>query len=507
MRAPDAVPKAAGAGPAAFWLVGLSTLVLGVLFLETVNGTLHVWSTSASFNHGFAIPPLVAFLIWERRAELSRVAPTVFPWALVLVAAFGCVLVLGRVTSTLIVEQIGLLGLVESLVLAVLGPRLAWRMAFPLFFAWFAIPFGDFLVAPLQDIAARMVVWGLVVSGIPVYADGLMISIPNGDFQVAEECSGLRFLIASAAVGVLGANMLYRSAARRALFVLLSLVLPILANGLRAFGIIMIAHVSDNRIALGVDHLLYGWVLFSIVTGLLILIGWSFREPPAAATPNDRPADPGSSLRAVVGVAVAALIIAVALHQLAGHALARSGATAPVFAVPEPPLPWRLVDDEPADWRPAFQNPDGEARWRFTDGRRQVDVYLAYYARQREGAEVVGHANRLENELWRRAGGGRVIVPVDGTRIEWSQVSLRGRHEQRLAWTTLWVDRAFTAKPWMAKLRQTRAMLFGGEPAAAAVVVSAPHWDDREAAAAAMRDMIAASGGFVSILEAASRAR
>lgn len=69
--------------------------------------------------------------------------------------------------------------------------------------------------------------------------EGLYLSIPAGHFEVAEACSGLRYLMASVALGVLYAYLTYRSPWRRLAFVVLSMVMPIVANGIRAYGIVM----------------------------------------------------------------------------------------------------------------------------------------------------------------------------------------------------------------------------------------------------------------------------
>src|SRR5690606_24456170 len=101
--------------------------------------------------------------------------------------------------------------------------------------------------------------------------------IPSGDWSVVEGCSGLRYLIASITLGCLYAYLTYRSQVRRLVFVAVALIFPVIANGLRAYMIVMIAHLSDMKLALGVDHFIYGWVFFGLVMLLMFWIGsfWS----------------------------------------------------------------------------------------------------------------------------------------------------------------------------------------------------------------------------------------
>src|SRR3546814_13067879 len=79
---------------------------------------------------------------------------------------------------------------------------------------------------------------------IPVFSDGIFLQIPNGNFTVAEACAGLRFLVATLALGLLFANAAYQDWWRRSLFMVLVLVVPVIANGFRALGIVQIGRAS-----------------------------------------------------------------------------------------------------------------------------------------------------------------------------------------------------------------------------------------------------------------------
>src|SRR5206468_9186114 len=95
----------------------------------------------------------------------------------------------------------------------------------------FLVPSGAFLVPSLQTIAVDIVIAGLHALNIPTFSDGYMIEIPEGPFEIAEACAGLRFLIASIVFGCFFAVVMYRSPLRRTLFILMSIFVPIFANG------------------------------------------------------------------------------------------------------------------------------------------------------------------------------------------------------------------------------------------------------------------------------------
>src|SRR5207248_7787616 len=148
----------------------------------------------------------------------------------------------------------------------------------PLLYLYFLIPVGEYLQHPLQQFTVAFINTGLDVFQIPHFVDGVLIEIPEGSFSVTEACAGLRFLIASIAFGGFYACVMYASPLRRFVFLALSFVVPIFANGLRALGIVVIGHYLGSSQAVATDHVLYGWLFFSLVTFVLIVIGLGFRE-------------------------------------------------------------------------------------------------------------------------------------------------------------------------------------------------------------------------------------
>ena len=191
--------------------------------------------------------------------------------------------------------QYALVAMVAATVVALAGRRAAWALAFPLGVLLLAVPFGEAFLPRMMEWTADFTVAALRMSGIPVYREGTFFTIPSGNWAVAEACSGLRYLIASVTVGAVYAYLIYRSWWKRALFLALSTVVPIGANFVRAYMIVLVGHLSSMKLAVGVDHLIYGWVFFGLVIGLLFWLGAFWREsaaplPPARAFHQPTPA-------------------------------------------------------------------------------------------------------------------------------------------------------------------------------------------------------------------------
>jgi exosortase len=105
--------------------------------------------------------------------------------------------------------MLGLVLMLQGTAASVLGPNVSRALLFPLAYMLFLVPFGDFLEGPLQDITVAMVMPLLHLFGVPATVDGVLITTSNGYFEVAEACSGAKFVIAMVAYGVLVANVCY----------------------------------------------------------------------------------------------------------------------------------------------------------------------------------------------------------------------------------------------------------------------------------------------------------
>jgi exosortase A len=253
-------------------------LALFGLFHAEVTAALKVWNESTAFGHCYLVLPIAAWLAWERRAVLSGLAAQPMPWLGMLGAPLACMWLAADRLGFMEGRQFAVLGLIWLLFLALFGYRIGRALAVPLAYLVFLVPFGAFLVPALQNFTAHFIDWGLELLDVPHMVTAILVEIPEGDFLVAEACAGLRFLIAAIAFGALYACVIYRSPARRMAFIAVCVVAPVVANGVRALGIVLIGHIRGSAEAGAVDHILYGWLFFSMVIVLLLLLGLPFRQ-------------------------------------------------------------------------------------------------------------------------------------------------------------------------------------------------------------------------------------
>ena len=383
----------------AFWRVALirlgiaSTLIL-TLFWRDAADMASIWWNSSTFNHCLLILPIIWWLVDQRKPELAKIAPTAWTPALAWVGAGAVGWLLGDAAGVALARHAGLVMMLQGAVSTLLGPNVVRGIMFPLFYSFFLIPFGEEFVPALQTITAKTCMWLLDLSGIPAHIEGIYISTPTALFRVAEACSGVKFLVAMVALGALIANLCFKSWGRRIAFMTACVVIPILANGLRAFGTIYIAHHGNVDFAASFDHVFYGWIFFGLVIAVVIAAGWPFFDKAADDLAVDA-AKLQSPVRfpLVTKFAVPALLAIAAVPSAWSAVISSAASPVPAqIALPEVPG-WQRVDYAPQlAWKPHFGKASHEllGRYRNSSGQ-EADLYIAVYNRQSEGRELVGY--------------------------------------------------------------------------------------------------------------------
>jgi exosortase A len=378
---------------------GAAMLALLLLFGGDWAAMARQWWDISTYNHIVLIPPILGWLVWQRRAELAKLEPLCWWPGLILMAGAAFLWLLGALSGLDLARQAGAVAMLGSAVPLLLGPRVTAGVLFPLCYMAFLVPVGEELVEVLQTITAKITVALTHFSGIPATVDGVFIDTPAGLFEVAEACSGVKFLIAMIAFGLLAANVCFISWRRRAAMMLACLVVPILANGVRAWGTIFAAQFVGVEKAAGFDHIVYGWIFFAVVLAVVIAGAWRFFDRPLDAPMIDVPAIVRSPFlsRLEAGRASAVVTLAgIALLVVAakGWALGAESLSAPLPDRIELPqvAGWSRADYAPAIWwEPRAEGADHRLLGRYTDGQgHSVDVFLALYAGQGEGREAGG---------------------------------------------------------------------------------------------------------------------
>ena len=506
-------------------LLALMLALASILFLyrDTAVAMVGIWARSETFTHAFIVPPITLWLIWRRRQELALLAPKPAWPMLFPVAAVAFVWLLGDLVAVNAITQLALTALLVLAVPTLLGLTVARAIAFPLLFMFFAVPIGEFMMPKLMDWTANFTIIALRLSGIPVYREGLQFVIPSGSWSVVEACSGVRYLIASVTVGTLFAHLNYQSTKRRVLFVIVSILVPIVANWLRAYMIVMLGHLSGNKLAVGVDHLIYGWVFFGVVIMLMFVIGsrWAEPEPQLSLGARDAtsPARSVDASSAKLWIAAACLVAIVALPTAAEWAMQRNASTGRAELVAPAVLGagWQASDAGAVGFKPAFKDPSAEVNGTYSHAGRTVGLYLGYYRDQDYNHKLVSSMNVIvasNDPAWSRVDSGvrpvtfgqqhATVRTVELRRLPLDGPDQRGR---LVVWQIYWIDGTLTASDYLAKVYSAVYRLMGRRDESAVIILYAAK-DPVVSADATLQSFLSTNYGAIdALLRQASRSK
>jgi exosortase A len=491
------------AGPAnANWrlVLPLTVAVIAiilVIYWRTAESIVAIWSRSETFAHGFLILPITLFLIWNRRSEMAKLVPAPNVLGLVLLAGTGLVWLVAAAGQVQVVRQYALVAMIPAAVTAIAGRKVVLALAFPFGFLMLGVPVGEALIPPLMNWTADFTVAALRFSGIPVFREGTFFTIPSGNWSVVEGCSGLRYLIASITVGALYAYLNYGRLWKRVLFVVLSVVVPIIANGLRAYLIVMIAHLSDMKLALGIDHLIYGWLFFGLVMLLLFWVGSFWRDPASDIAGSSVDASPRAvrvSGAGMAGWAVAVVAIAAAWPLYAAYLdRASTVSDAPVLATPAAGSGWSVEATPLTDWRPRYGGAAASVFQAYRKGDRAVALYLGYYRHQRQGAELLTSHNIMvqqKHAVWSNVGESGRQEDLGKGQVDIRQTQLRSVGQRLLIWDWFRISGRDLSNPYVGKLLLARNRLLGRGDDAAAIILATPYDERTDVAQESLRQFV-----------------
>lgn len=388
------------------------------------------WDKQEEYSHGYMIPLVTAYLIWQRR-DLLRSLEFEPAWTpLGLVALGVMVSVIGEISALYVLIHFSLILIIPSMVWSLMGWRAFRYVIIPLGLLAFAVPLPYFLeatlTADLQLVSSNIGVEIIRLFGIPVYAEGNVIDLGVYQLQVVEACSGLRYLYPLMGVGFIVVYLYQVEFWKRGLVFISTIPITILMNSFR-IGVIGI--LVDNfgiGMAEGFLHYFEGWIIFIACLGILVLEMWLLnrigRRPASFARVFAMPAGPEIDTDAVEHKSrelpkpfVASLVLIVISIVFVKVIDTRDE----IIPEREPFVTFPLYFD---GWRGEQENlqqividklalTDYLLNNYARDGEPPVNFYVAYYASQRKG--VSPHSPRVCVP-----GGGWSITDLERVRIE-----------------------------------------------------------------------------------------
>ncbi len=475
VSSPDHELRGANWQRAQWLLLGYLAFLL-YLYSSSFLSMVSIWQRSDTFAHGFIIPIISLWLIYRALPRLKTECIEFSHLGVGAVLVGSIFWLIANLAQVLVIEQLSVVFMLVSGVVGIIGLRQSRIIAFPLLFLFLMVPMGEELIAPMMEFTATSTVWLIRLVDIPVYREGLYFSLPSGNWSVVEACSGVRYLIASFALGLLYAYLTYRTLYKRLLFVGFSIIVPVLANSLRAFLIVMIGHYSDMQYAVGVDHLIYGWVFFGLVIFLMFWIGSFFAEDEQNSASvieeqetgkvqtgdSDRSAMegyPSIASRVLIGVS----LLVLALSQSIPDRLYSSSLSDSELSIASPDIEGLNVEfiSPPWSWLPDTPHADlVDTAYYQWDGRT-YGLYSRHFKKYKPGSELVNSLDQWvsrTDDSWRVVESGVEKITLKNQTVSTERVVVSNGVVKLQVWRWYGIGGNFISSRYLAKLYEFFAL-------------------------------------------------
>lgn len=247
-------------------LAGAMLLICYALILRGMFGQ---WMTDEDMGHGIAVPFVILWVVWRERARWQALPRRPSWWGFAFLAAGAAMQFLAALGVGLFMGSLALLVSVAGVVVCLGGFALLRAWAFPFLLALFMLPklaiVYNQVTLPLQLMASRIAAWMLSAGGFGVIRDGNVLEVGGRRILVAEACSGIRYLIPLAFLGVLLAYLYDPKPWMRGALFALAVPLAIAGNALR-----VAASGAWPAVAEGTLHMVCGWFIFALCLGALL---------------------------------------------------------------------------------------------------------------------------------------------------------------------------------------------------------------------------------------------
>jgi exosortase A len=462
-------------------IAGVASLV-AVAYWDSYRSMTRVWE-STQYGHGMLVLPVVGLLLWRLRQRLAQVDLEPFAWGILPMIGLILIWFVGAAIGVQVVEQLAVVLLIPATILAFLGWPLVRTAMFPLLFAAAAVPIGDGLVPHLMQATADLSTALLQASGVPVFRQGQFLSLPGGDFEVADVCAGMQYLTAGTIIALLFSYLTYRSYAKRLLFVATTAVAMVVTNSVRASVVMLVASATDMRYFVGRDHVYFGWILFGVVIVALIYVASRFGDDEGAEPGGESalPAPRRGTLAPYRNFGAALALCGAAVVLGSGPLLRANRPEAALLTPPALALPAIDGCAGPGAWaggaRPEFEAPDAAISGTYSCSDAPVNVFVAVYLNNVQGREVVSDSNTLfPTNAWRQIAPPerQEFAAANGRTIGVNEVQLDLSGSRWLAWYWYAVGDETVTSGAAVKLTQALQVLINGRADGSAYLVQTP---------------------------------
>jgi exosortase len=232
------------------------------------------WATDENMGHGFFVPLVAGYVVWQRRHLLAALPLRPNYWGLVLVILAALQAIVATLGAELFTARVAFVIALVGAILFIGGTAWIRALAFPLLLLVFMIPIPAIIYAQLtlrlQMLASELGEILIGWMGIPVLRAGNTLRLPSQTLDIAEACSGIRSLLSLAFLSLVYAYFMDKRVWMRWALLIATIPIAIGANGIRVALTGLLSEVN-TELAKGLFHETEGYIVFIVALIALII--------------------------------------------------------------------------------------------------------------------------------------------------------------------------------------------------------------------------------------------
>lgn len=251
---------------------------LGVFYHNTIRWMIESWVYNEYYSHGFIVPVISGYILWNKRHELALMEKNPSHWGLVFFCGGLVLQVLSGMWTVRFLSGVSLIFVLAGILIYLFGWDFMKKIEFPFLFLILMIPFPlvDIVASPAQSISAFVSTELANLIGIPARLDGLIITLPAGSFEVGIACSGINSIVSLFTISAIFAYILEGRSAMKLTVLLSSIPLAITGNILRITSVLAVASIYGQDAAIDYFHDISSLILFTVSLIGLFIVGRCF---------------------------------------------------------------------------------------------------------------------------------------------------------------------------------------------------------------------------------------
>jgi EpsI family protein len=451
------------------WLFGLTFVLLFAVYSGTFFSFYNVYSEEGSDqSHAPLLLAVVLYLVyraWSTDRQNIEIH-TSFPFVFLL----SLVSLLWLVAGLVFVEagqQVSVILMLALVVLALLGVKPGRRYMVPILLLSIVLPIWNILVPYLQTSSAVFSAILLQMTGITITRDGYLLVIPGGTFEVADECSGLRFLVVSVILALVHTQLTRVHMKTLLVYLVMAVFMALISNVFRIYVVVMIGYLNGMEHELVNDHNSIGWAIFALLIFPYLLFGERYlrkRSIQFESHTETTQLKTHARTKSISGVVYVVLAFSLGPALLLYLNAADTQQVSDKIRIDTDMGAWKLHSSELEAWRPFWTKGDRELQGSFRNGRDIVDLYATQFLSQENGVEAVNISHRVYDiDKWSRISrSAKVVSLADGRKISVEETVLKSpANKRRLVWQWYGANGSFVQGKVEAKLSNLVGILSG----------------------------------------------